>query len=61
MTAREIEVLDLILRGRDQPGDCGAPRRLTRPSRTTSANVLAKLHLVDRTQAAIRGRETGLG
>jgi DNA-binding NarL/FixJ family response regulator len=61
LTARETEVLDLISRGmtnQDMAAHFGVSLKTVQ---NHVSNVLAKLHVVDRTQAAIRGREAGLG
>ena len=61
LTARETEVLDLISRGmtnEEMATHFGVSLKTVQNHVST---VLAKLHVVDRTQAAIRGREAGLG
>jgi DNA-binding NarL/FixJ family response regulator len=61
LTARETEVLDLISRGvtnQEMATHFGVSLKTIQ---NHVSNVLAKLHVVDRTQAAIRGREAGLG
>lgn len=61
LTAREVEVLDLLAAA--LPTGMIA-QRLGLNSKTVSnhvSNILAKLHVTDRTQAAMRAREAGLG
>ncbi|TMF85649.1 MAG: response regulator transcription factor [Chloroflexi bacterium] len=61
LTARETEVMDLISRGvtnQEMAAHFGVSLKTIQ---NHVSNVLAKLHVVDRTQAAIRGREAGLG
>ena len=60
-SGRETEVLDLISRGitnQEMAAHFGVSLKTVQ---NHVSNVLAKLHVVDRTQAAIRGREAGLG
>ncbi len=53
LTPRELEVLTLIARGRSNP-EIAAELSISEPTvRMHVANVLMKLHLADRTQAAI--------
>jgi DNA-binding NarL/FixJ family response regulator len=61
LTARETEVLDLISRGMTNPEMAAHLGVSLKTIQNHVSNVLAKLHVVDRTQAAIRGREAGLG
>jgi DNA-binding NarL/FixJ family response regulator len=61
LTVRETEVLDLIARGftnQEMASHFGVSLKTVQ---NHVSNVLAKLHVVDRTQAAIRAREAGLG
>jgi DNA-binding NarL/FixJ family response regulator len=61
LTPRETEVLELISRGltnQDMATHFGVSLKTIQ---NHVANVLGKLHVVDRTQAALRGREAGLG
>lgn len=61
LTARELEILDLLAQA--MPTSAIA-RRLDLATKTVSnhvSNVLTKLQVSDRTQAAIRAREAGLG
>ncbi len=53
LTARELEVLTLLARGRSNP-EIAHELVISEPTvRTHIANILTKLHLSDRTQAAI--------
>lgn len=61
LTSRETEILGLISRGltnQEMAAHFGVSLKTVQ---NHVSNVLSKLHLVDRTQAAIRGREAGLG
>jgi len=61
LTARETEVLDLISRGMTNQEMATHFGVSLKTIQNHVSNVLGKLHVVDRTQAAIRGREAGLG
>jgi DNA-binding NarL/FixJ family response regulator len=61
LTARETEVLDLISRGMTNEEMATHFGVSLKTIQNHVSNVLGKLHVVDRTQAAIRGREAGLG
>jgi DNA-binding NarL/FixJ family response regulator len=61
LTARETEVLDLISAGMTNQEMAAHFGVSLKTIQNHVSNVLAKLHVVDRTQAAIRGREAGLG
>jgi DNA-binding NarL/FixJ family response regulator len=61
LTARETEVLDLISRGMTNQEMAAHFGVSLKTVQNHVSNVLGKLHVVDRTQAAIRGREAGLG
>jgi DNA-binding NarL/FixJ family response regulator len=61
LTARETEVLELISRGLTNQEMATHFGVSLKTIQNHVANVLGKLHVVDRTQAAIRGREAGLG
>jgi NarL family two-component system response regulator LiaR len=53
LTPRELEVLTLVARGRSNP-DIARELVLSEATvRTHMTNILSKLHLADRTQAAI--------
>ena len=61
LTARELEVLDLLAAATPT---ADIANRLGLTSKTVSnhvSNILTKLHVADRTQAALRAREAGLG
>jgi DNA-binding NarL/FixJ family response regulator len=61
LTVRELEVLDLLAAG--LPTGTIA-QRLGLTSKTVNnhvSNILAKLHVADRTQAAMLARDAGLG
>jgi DNA-binding NarL/FixJ family response regulator len=61
LTDREREVLNLIAAGRDN-GEIAADLALSvKTVRNHVSNILAKLQVADRTQAAIRARQAGLG
>jgi DNA-binding NarL/FixJ family response regulator len=61
LTARETEVLGLISRGMTNQEMAAHFGVSLKTIQNHVSNVLGKLHVVDRTQAAIRGREAGLG
>src|SRR5918995_1463529 len=61
LTAREVEVLDLIARGR---GNAEIATRLYVSPKTVRnhiSNIFTKLQVADRAQAIVRAREAGLG
>jgi DNA-binding NarL/FixJ family response regulator len=61
LTAREVEVLDLIARGR---GNAEIARQLYVSPKTVRnhiSNIFTKLQIADRSQAIVRAREAGLG
>jgi DNA-binding NarL/FixJ family response regulator len=61
LTAREVEVLDLIAKGR---GNAEIATRLYVSPKTVRnhiSNIFTKLQVADRAQAIIRAREAGLG
>jgi len=61
LTSRETEVLDLIARGKTNQEMAADFSVSLKTVQNHVSNVLAKLHVVDRTQAALRAREAGLG
>jgi DNA-binding NarL/FixJ family response regulator len=61
LTSRETEVLDLIARGMTNQEMAAHFSVSLKTVQNHVSNVLAKLHVVDRTQAALRAREAGLG
>ena len=61
LTARELEILDLLAAS---SSTSAIARRLEVTTKTVSnnvSNILTKLHVADRTQAAIMAREAGMG
>jgi DNA-binding NarL/FixJ family response regulator len=61
LTAREREVLSLIAQG-DNNADIAQKLTITTKTvRNHVSNIFSKLQVADRTQAAIRAREAGLG
>ena len=61
LTARELEILDLLAAATPTTA---IARRLEVSTKTVSnhvSNILAKLQVADRTQAALKAREAGLG
>jgi DNA-binding NarL/FixJ family response regulator len=61
LTAREVEILELIAQGMSNPE---IARKLTISMKTVRnhvSNIFNKLQVTDRVQAAIRAREAGLG
>lgn len=61
LTAREREILNLIARGDDNADIARKLGITTKTVRNHVSNVFSKLQVADRTQAAIRAREAGLG
>jgi len=61
LTQREIEVLDLIARGRSNAEIADALYLSPKTVRNHVSNILAKLDARDRSQAIVRAREAGLG
>ena len=60
LTERELEVLRLIARGRNNRDIAGELVISERTVKTHVSNILSKLHLSDRTQAAIYALRKGL-
>lgn len=61
LTDREREVLDLIAAGRSNTDIARALVLSPKTVRNHVSNVFSKLHVADRAEAIIRGREAGLG
>jgi ATP/maltotriose-dependent transcriptional regulator MalT len=59
LTEREVEVLRLIARGRSNPEIAHALDIAGTTAKTHVANVIRKLEVSDRTQAAVRGIDLG--
>jgi DNA-binding NarL/FixJ family response regulator len=61
LTARELDVIDLVARG---DNNAAIARRLMLSDKTVRnhlSNILAKLHAADRAEAIVLAREAGLG
>lgn len=61
LTARELDVIDLVARGEN---NAAIARRLALTDKTVRnhlSNILAKLHAADRAEAIVLAREAGLG
>jgi len=61
LTARELDVVDLVARGENNPA---IARRLALSDKTVRnhlSNILVKLHAGDRAEAIVLAREAGLG
>ena len=61
LTNRETEVLELIARGTTNQQMAAHFGVSLKTIQNHVSNVLGKLHVIDRTQAALRGKEAGLG
>jgi len=61
LTERELEILDLVATGRNNPRIARALGISTKTVANHVSNILAKLHLADRAEAIIRARDAGLG
>lgn len=61
LTEREREILALIARGRSNSEIAGELSISLKTVRNHASNIFNKLQVADRTQAAIRAREAGLG
>lgn len=60
LTARELEVLQLIVEGHNNPTIAGKLHITMGTVKTHVRNILKKLYVNDRTQAAIRALRAGL-
>lgn len=61
LTARELEVLDLLARGETNPAIASVLHVSPRTVANHVSTILSKLHATDRTAAAIRARRAGFG
>jgi DNA-binding NarL/FixJ family response regulator len=61
LTAREVEVLDLIARGRSNAEIAKGLYVSPKTIRNHISNIFTKLQVADRAQAIVRAREAGLG
>jgi DNA-binding NarL/FixJ family response regulator len=61
LTAREHEILDLLVAGRSTAQIASALFVSPKTVRNTVSNIVAKLHVADRAEAIVRAREAGLG
>jgi DNA-binding NarL/FixJ family response regulator len=61
LTEREREVLTLIARGRSNAEIADELSLSLKTVRNHASNIFNKLQVADRTQAALRAREAGLG
>jgi DNA-binding NarL/FixJ family response regulator len=61
LTAREVEVLDLLARGKSNQEIAAALVISSKTVRNHLSNIFNKLQVADRVQAIIRAREAGMG
>lgn len=61
LTSRELQILDLIARGYDNRRIARELVLAEKTVRNHVSNVFSKLQVVDRTMAAVRARDVGLG
>jgi DNA-binding NarL/FixJ family response regulator len=61
LTSREVEVLDLIARGRSNAEIATQLYVSPKTVRNHISNIFTKLQVADRAQAIVRAREAGLG
>lgn len=61
LTERELEILDLIAAGKNNPQIASTLYLAPKTVRNNVSNILAKLQATDRAEAIIRARDAGLG
>lgn len=61
LTAREVEILELIGKGYDNTAIANYFALSLKTVRNHVSNILSKLQVVDRTQAVLRARDAGIG
>lgn len=61
LTERELEVLELIARGRSNPDIAAALVVAPKTVRNHVSNIFSKLQVRDRAEAIVRAREAGMG
>lgn len=61
LTARELEILNLLAHGKNNQEIAGQLVISSKTVRNHLSNIFSKLQVVDRVQAIIRAREAGLG
>ena len=61
LTARELEVLDLVARGLENRRIARELHLSDKTVRNHVSNIFAKLHVADRAEAIVRARDAGLG
>ena len=61
LTARELEILELIAQGKSNPRIAEHLVLSEKTVRNHASNIFAKLQVADRAQAIVRAREGGLG
>ncbi len=61
LTAREVEVLDLLAQGKSNQEIAGHLVISSKTVRNHLSNIFSKMQVADRIQAVIRAREAGLG
>jgi DNA-binding NarL/FixJ family response regulator len=61
LTARELDVVDLVARGENNPAIARRLKLSDKTVRNMLSNILVKLHASDRAEAIVMAREAGLG
>jgi DNA-binding NarL/FixJ family response regulator len=61
LTDREIQILDLLARGRDNRGIARELVLAEKTVRNNITSIFAKLNVADRTAAVVRARDAGMG